>query len=157
MAPLIHQRVQQIIAGVNAVNESDTAILKAVKAGTLKIESNQNAIELANNDLTFKRIEQNEKQTHALEIGLEKHKNDLEIIKRENEISKVIMLADFEYRNEQLDTKVPLLQLQADRQNLIDRSTHALQFGESSQPQLVPQKEYGIASPVKKLFRWIFS
>lgn len=155
LAPLVKQRVLQVIAGTNAVNEADTEILKAVKAGTLKIEGNQDAIELANNDLTFKRIEANAKHNNSLKSGKQKHDDTMEALKMSAEIDEVIRLADHEYRMEQLESKVPLLQLNADRQNAIDRNVHYLEQGAESNLDLVPQKEYGTASPVKKFFRWL--
>lgn len=156
MAPLVQQRVQQIIAGTNAVNESDALILKAVKDGTLKIEQAQDSMELADNDLTFKRIENAQKHQYALQNNLQKHNENVEYLTQNQETTEVIMRADFEYRMQALEAKIPLAQLQADRQNIMDRGVHALQMGENTNFDLVPQKEYGLAAPIRKVFRWVF-
>jgi hypothetical protein len=149
-APKVAQRMLQIIAGTNAVNQAVTNVSLATAQGTKQIEANAGKVQIANTKLVNERKENALKQVAQLELLTTKHQNNLEAIQMQASIDETTARVDHNYRMKQLDAKLPLQQMRADKEYKEARTEHLLENGNNSRVPLLPKKEYE-ASFIKRV------
>lgn len=130
------------IDGTDALNKMWADIYTKAGKSTLNIESDVAKTELADIDLVDGRTEKAFKFVQDKQLKAGKHSGNMEALKMEAEIAEIEALANHEYRMQKLENKLPLKQMQADRDYKEARMDHILQNGDEEQLKLVPEKRY---------------
>ncbi|MEM6755186.1 MAG: hypothetical protein AAF630_19710 [Cyanobacteria bacterium P01_C01_bin.38] len=141
-APQFAEDVTDSIDGTDSLNKMWADIYTKAGKSALNIESDVAKTELADIDLVDGRTEKAFKFVQDKQLKAGKHSGNMEALKMEAEIAEIEALANHEYRMQKLENKLPLKQMQADRDYKEARMDHILQNGDASQLKLVPEKRY---------------
>lgn len=141
-APQITEHVLDSIEGTDALNKMWGDIYTQAGKSTLNIESDVAKVELADIDLVDGRTEKAFQFIQDKQLKASRHWSNMEHAIMQAEIAEIEQLANHDYRMEKLENKLPLKQIQADKDYQDAKLDHVLQFGESSQTNLIPKKQY---------------
>jgi hypothetical protein len=141
-APMFAEDVRDSIEGTDALNKMWADIYQTAGKSTLNIESDIARTELADDDLIDGRTEKAFKFIQDKQLRADKHRNNMEALQMEAEIAEIEQLANHEFRMQRLENKLPLKQMQADRDYKEARLDHILQNGDASNMKLIPEKRY---------------
>ncbi len=141
-APIFADDVKDSIQGTDALNKMWGDIYQQTGKSALAIESDIARTELADIDLVDGRTEKAFKFIQDKQLRTDKHHDNMQALQMEAEIAEIEQLASHEYRMQRLENKLPLKQMQADRDYKEARLDHILQNGDASQLELVPEKRY---------------
>ncbi|NJO63585.1 MAG: hypothetical protein HC836_36960 [Richelia sp. RM2_1_2] len=141
-APIFADDVKDSIQGTDALNKMWADIYQQTGKSALNIESDIARTELADIDLVDGREEKAFKFVQDKQLKARRHSDNMQALQMEAEIAEIEALANHEYRMQRLENKLPLKQMQADRDYKEARLDHILQNGDASQLDLVPEKRY---------------
>lgn len=141
-APQFAEDAIGVIDGTDALNKMWADIYTKTGKSTLNIESDIAKTELADIDLMDGRTEKAFKFIQDKQLKADRHSDNKKALKMEAEIAEIEHLASHEYRMQRLENKLPLKQMQADRDYNDARFDHILEHGESSNLRLIPKKQY---------------
>lgn len=141
-APIFAEDVQDSIQGTDALNKMWADIYQTAGKSALNIESDIAKTELADIDLVDGRTEKAFKFIQDKQLKADKHSESMEALQMEAEIAEIEQLANHEFRMQRLENKLPIKQMQADRDYKEARLDHILQNGDASNMKLIPEKNY---------------
>ncbi|MBE9212970.1 hypothetical protein IQ247_09775 [Plectonema cf. radiosum LEGE 06105] len=141
-APQLADNMIDSIQGTDALNKMWADVYQQVGKSSLAIESDIARTELADDDLNDGRTEKAFKFIQDKQLRADKHSDNMQALQMEAEIADIEQMANHEYRMQKLENKLPLKQMQADRDYKEQRLDHILQNGDASQLELVPEKRY---------------
>ncbi|NJN13057.1 MAG: hypothetical protein HC815_36095 [Richelia sp. RM1_1_1] len=141
-APIFADDVIDSIDGTDSLNKMWADIYTKAGKSALNIESDIAKVELADIDLVDGRTEKAFKFVQDKQLKARRHSDNMQALQMEAEIAEIEALANHEYRMQRLENKLPLKQMQADRDYKEARLDHILQNGDASKLDLVPEKRY---------------
>ena len=141
-APQLTEHLLDYIEGTDALNKMWGDVYTQAGKSTLNIESDVAKVELADIDLVDGRTEKAFQFIQDKKMKAFKHEDNMEALMMQAEIQEIEQLANHDFRMDKLENKLPLKQIQADKDYKDARLEHILQYGASSRLNLVAKKEY---------------
>ena len=141
-APLITEHVLDSIEGTEALNKMWGDIYQQAGKSTLNVESDMARTELSDVDLVDGRLEKAYKFSQDKKKKSIRHQDNMQALQMEAEIAEVEQSANHEYRMQRLENRLPLKQIQADREYQSARLDHFLEHGDNARVDLIPEKRF---------------
>lgn len=154
-APQIAAHLIDSIQGVDAENKMYTDIYKAAGKVSQSLTKYQHETVAANTELANFRTLQAQNFVNQKKMASEKMKNEQQYLAEQARVRYIEMLGNHEFRMQKLENQIPLKQMQADREYMEAKIEHYLEYGDASNDELIPAKEFtgvGVFEKIKNFF-----
>ena len=149
-APMVAQKVTQIIQGTEAVNQAQAEIINAAKSAALNIQSMQRTAILGEENYSNTQIENNQKFNYDRSNERVRHERTIGLVEMKAYVDAHTKTVDHELRALQINNQVQSKQTAADKTYETAVASKWLESGSQQEINLIEKPNY-ISNPVNRI------